>query len=216
MAAYAHLRHPDHRRRQFRFGDCRACIGRSEPHGRVDRSGSRLSGPVAHAVRSRQQSQQFLPRSRLGAARTNRPAVAALRSRAAAWSGGSSAVNTTIALRGVPEDYDEWASLGNPAWAWDRVLPCVQTSGTRSRLSAMRRFTAMPGRFRSAAIRTQELLPQHACVSRIGARARLSGLSRRQRSVGGRRGSAADEQAGSVARVVRASAISRRRARGRI
>ncbi len=40
--------------------------------------------------------------------------------------GGSSAVNTTIALRGVPEDYDEWASLGNRAWAWDRVLPAFK------------------------------------------------------------------------------------------
>lgn len=37
--------------------------------------------------------------------------------------GGSSAVNTTIALRGIPADYDEWAELGNPAWAWDNVLP---------------------------------------------------------------------------------------------
>jgi choline dehydrogenase len=37
--------------------------------------------------------------------------------------GGSSAVNTTIALRGMPEDYDEWAELGNPEWAWERVLP---------------------------------------------------------------------------------------------
>jgi choline dehydrogenase len=37
--------------------------------------------------------------------------------------GGSSAVNTAIALRGVPEDYDGWADLGNPEWAWDRVLP---------------------------------------------------------------------------------------------
>ena len=37
--------------------------------------------------------------------------------------GGSTAVNTTIALRGVPDDYDHWASLGNPEWAWERVLP---------------------------------------------------------------------------------------------
>jgi len=37
--------------------------------------------------------------------------------------GGSSAVNTAIALRGVPEDYDEWASLGNDEWSWERVLP---------------------------------------------------------------------------------------------
>ena len=37
--------------------------------------------------------------------------------------GGSTAVNTTIALRGIPADYDGWAQLGNPAWAWDQVLP---------------------------------------------------------------------------------------------
>jgi choline dehydrogenase len=37
--------------------------------------------------------------------------------------GGSSAVNTTIALRGVPEDYDEWAELGNTEWSWQKVLP---------------------------------------------------------------------------------------------
>src|SRR5688572_19250040 len=37
--------------------------------------------------------------------------------------GGSSAVNTCIALRGVPSDYDEWAALGCPEWSWERVLP---------------------------------------------------------------------------------------------
>jgi len=37
--------------------------------------------------------------------------------------GGSSAVNTAIALRGVPSDYDEWAALGCSAWAWRDVLP---------------------------------------------------------------------------------------------
>ena len=37
--------------------------------------------------------------------------------------GGSSAVNTTIALRGIPEDYDEWAELGCPEWRWRNVLP---------------------------------------------------------------------------------------------
>lgn len=36
--------------------------------------------------------------------------------------GGSSAVNATVALRGVPADYDEWASQGNSAWAWQNVL----------------------------------------------------------------------------------------------
>jgi choline dehydrogenase len=37
--------------------------------------------------------------------------------------GGSSAVNTCIALRGVPADYDEWAARGLPAWSWDRSRP---------------------------------------------------------------------------------------------
>lgn len=37
--------------------------------------------------------------------------------------GGSSAVGATIALRGVPADYDEWAAAGNASWGWDEVLP---------------------------------------------------------------------------------------------
>ncbi|MDP3766704.1 MAG: GMC family oxidoreductase N-terminal domain-containing protein, partial [Dehalococcoidia bacterium] len=37
--------------------------------------------------------------------------------------GGSSAVNTCIALRGQAEDYDEWAKLGCPEWAWSKCLP---------------------------------------------------------------------------------------------
>jgi len=37
--------------------------------------------------------------------------------------GGSSAVNATIALRGVSADYDGWAALGNDEWSWVKVLP---------------------------------------------------------------------------------------------
>ena len=40
--------------------------------------------------------------------------------------GGSSAVNTTIALRGMPEDYNEWAEAGNPDWSWSEVLPAFK------------------------------------------------------------------------------------------
>lgn len=40
--------------------------------------------------------------------------------------GGSSSVNTCIALRGLPEDYDEWSDLGNNEWAWDKVLPAFK------------------------------------------------------------------------------------------
>lgn len=40
--------------------------------------------------------------------------------------GGSSAVNTCIALRGQPEDFDEWASLGLPEWSFDACLPAFK------------------------------------------------------------------------------------------
>jgi choline dehydrogenase len=40
--------------------------------------------------------------------------------------GGSSAVNTCIALRGQPSDYDEWASLGLREWGWDACLPAFK------------------------------------------------------------------------------------------
>lgn len=37
--------------------------------------------------------------------------------------GGSSAVGNTIAIRGMPADFDGWAGAGNPEWAWSNVLP---------------------------------------------------------------------------------------------
>jgi choline dehydrogenase len=40
--------------------------------------------------------------------------------------GGSSAVNTCIALRGQPYDFDEWAARGLPEWSWDRCLPAFR------------------------------------------------------------------------------------------
>jgi choline dehydrogenase len=40
--------------------------------------------------------------------------------------GGSSAVNTCIALRGQPEDYDEWAALGLDEWNFDACLPAFR------------------------------------------------------------------------------------------
>lgn len=40
--------------------------------------------------------------------------------------GGSSAVGATVGLRGVPEDYDDWAAAGNPSWSYREVLPFFQ------------------------------------------------------------------------------------------
>jgi choline dehydrogenase len=40
--------------------------------------------------------------------------------------GGSSAVNTCIALRGEPYDYDEWAARGLPEWSFSKCLPAFK------------------------------------------------------------------------------------------
>jgi choline dehydrogenase len=37
--------------------------------------------------------------------------------------GGSSAINGQVWFRGIPEDFDEWAELGNDEWAFTKVLP---------------------------------------------------------------------------------------------
>ena len=37
--------------------------------------------------------------------------------------GGSSAVNAQILLRGLPEDYDGWADMGNDEWNYRKLLP---------------------------------------------------------------------------------------------
>lgn len=40
--------------------------------------------------------------------------------------GGSSAVNDAQFLRAMPEDFDRWASWGNPEWAFAKVLPYLK------------------------------------------------------------------------------------------
>ena len=37
--------------------------------------------------------------------------------------GGSSSINGQVLLRGVPEDYDNWASWGNDEWSFIKTLP---------------------------------------------------------------------------------------------
>lgn len=37
--------------------------------------------------------------------------------------GGTSSINGMVALRGTPDDYNEWAAMGADGWGWDAVLP---------------------------------------------------------------------------------------------
>lgn len=37
--------------------------------------------------------------------------------------GGSGSINAMVHVRGLPSDYDDWATAGNPGWAWRDVAP---------------------------------------------------------------------------------------------
>ena len=40
--------------------------------------------------------------------------------------GGSSAINSSAFYRGLPEDFDAWAGLGNDQWTFEKVLPYLR------------------------------------------------------------------------------------------
>ncbi|TNE38995.1 MAG: choline dehydrogenase [Alphaproteobacteria bacterium] len=42
--------------------------------------------------------------------------------------GGSSSINAMVYIRGQREDFDEWESLGNQGWGWEKVLPYFKKS----------------------------------------------------------------------------------------
>ena len=37
--------------------------------------------------------------------------------------GGCSAINSSVAIRGVPADFDDWVASGNSEWSFEKVLP---------------------------------------------------------------------------------------------
>jgi choline dehydrogenase len=64
--------------------------------------------------------------------------VPTLRNRQVYWPrgkalGGTSAINGMVYTRGNRRDYDKWASLGNPGWKWDDVLPYFKRSENNDR-----------------------------------------------------------------------------------
>ena len=42
--------------------------------------------------------------------------------------GGSGSINAMVYVRGQPQDFNDWAALGNPGWGWADVLPYFRKS----------------------------------------------------------------------------------------
>ena len=59
--------------------------------------------------------------------------------------GGSSAINSSAFYRGVPEDFDAWAAMGNNEWNYEKVLPFFRKLETTLTSTAI--ITAPMGQF---------------------------------------------------------------------
>ena len=85
--------------------------------------------------------------------------------------GGSSAINGLIYIRGQREDYDHWAALGNPGWAWDDVLPWFRKSEGNQRGASDLHGGAGP-------LKVSDIADRHALVDAFIAGAAETGVPR--------------------------------------
>ena len=78
--------------------------------------------------------------------------------------GGSSAINAMVWLRGVPEDYDAWASRGNDRWSFQELLPFFRRIETVSELCD--EFHGDAGPIKTSLARRDEWLRDQAAFYR--------------------------------------------------
>ena len=79
--------------------------------------------------------------------------------------GGSSAINGQVLLRGIPEDYDAWAALGNDQWGFTDCLPYLRKLETDMGLRG-RRLSQLRGPHPGAPLRARDLAAGPAGVLR--------------------------------------------------
>ncbi len=82
--------------------------------------------------------------------------------------GGTSAINHQIFLRGLPEDFDHWAELGNDEWSYTKVLPYFRRLETDQDISDD--FHGTDGPIKLTRHKQEDLLPLQrafhaACLS---------------------------------------------------
>jgi len=69
---------------------------------------------------------------------------------AAAVVGGGTVINGMFYDRGAAADYDAWASLGNPGWAWDDLLPYFKKARSEARIVHEEEIMLTPSRPRTS------------------------------------------------------------------
>lgn len=83
--------------------------------------------------------------------------------------GGSSSINAMVYIRGQKEDYDAWASEGNPGWSFDELLPYFKRAEDNARA---------PDAFHSQGgpLHVQDLTSPNGLVPRFVEAGRQAGL----------------------------------------
>lgn len=73
--------------------------------------------------------------------------------------GGCSGMNAMVYIRGHASDYDRWASLGNPGWSYDELLPYFRRSEDNDTFE--NRFHGRGGPLPVSALRTGNPFHEH-------------------------------------------------------
>ena len=105
--------------------------------------------------------------------------------------GGGSSINGQAMQRGLPEDFDSWAAMGNEQWSYAKVLPffrkCERDLDIHDDFSRHRWPDAGQAPPRASCGRHPTGLPRRLCASGLPNQSRIPTARTRQASVSGPR-----------------------------